>query len=63
MKEPRRLRETREALTAEEIALLDAMECPPPPPGAKDRVAMAVLEALSEDEASDAPPATVRRIG
>lgn len=62
MKEPRRLRDAREALTAEEIAILDAMECPPPPPGAKDRVALAVLEALAE-EAPEQPPATIRRIG
>ncbi len=57
------MHETREDLRAEDIALLAEVDCPPPPPGAKDRVAMAVLEALSEDEASDAPPATVRRIG
>lgn len=62
MKEPRRLRESRDALTAEEIAILDAMECPPPPPGAKERVALGVLEALAED-APEVPPATVRRIG
>ncbi len=62
MKEPRRLRASRDALTAEEIAILDAMECPPPPSGARERVALAVLEALAEDT-PEQPPATIRRIG
>lgn len=62
MKEPRRLRESRDALTAEEIAILDAMECPPPPPGARERVALAVLDALAED-APEALQEPVRRIG
>lgn len=62
MNDPRRLREMHDELTAEEMALLAAMECPPPPPGARDRVAMAVIEALAED-VPDAPPATIRRIG
>lgn len=62
MNDPRRLREMRDELSPEALELLAAMECPPPPPGAKDRVAMAVLDALSEDAPAQVP-ATVRRIG
>ncbi len=63
MNDPRRLRDAPDA-TPVERELLDALEAPPPPPGAKARVAAALLERINADvDDADAAPDNVRRIG
>lgn len=55
MNDPRRLLDDATDLERE---LLEALRAPPPPPGAKERVAQRVIESLDEAE-----PATVTPIG